>query len=166
MSCIAVIHSYRPQLCTHTPLSIFIAQVQKWRLPVRAECALSLASTSAGDLPGVACPAQQEQLLCPVPLPCACTADQQLQGCCTCWCRPAVWARCEEFGWLFCKVLDNRLWFYTFPATVSCICCCCKFGPGDSELCGFTQNWTWASAHSLSKKCSAVPLVIVFPLGL
>lgn len=28
------------------------------------------------------------------------------------------------------------------------------------------KNWTWASAHSLCKKCSAVPLVIVYLLGL
>lgn len=130
MSFIAVTHSYRPQLCTHTHTSELFSlhrissEGSQWEL--------SLASTSAGDPPEVVCPAQQEWLWCPVPPPSACTAAQQLHGCCTCWCRPAVQAHCEEFGWLFFKVLDNRLGYYTSPATVSRISCCCKFGPGDS----------------------------------
>lgn len=151
MSFIAITHSYGPQLCIHTPLSNFHCTVSEVKAPsgsqVCSECSEPVLGTRLGWL-ALPCPAQQ------------------LQGCCTCWCRPAVWTLCEEFGWVFCEVLDNRLWFYTSPATVSCISCCCKFGPGDSQLRGFTQNWTWVSAHSLHKKSSDLPLVIVFPLGL
>lgn len=123
--------------------AIFIVEVQKWRLPVRAKCALSLASTSAGNLPEMLCsaPAERRALVrCFHPtLSCSVTAAEYWYAC---WCGPVVQACCEEFGWLFCKAFDNRRWFYTSPATVSCICCCCKFGPSDSELYWFTKQWS------------------------
>lgn len=103
-----------------------------------------------------------------LPSPSACTVTQQLECWYTCWCGPAVQARCEGFGWLFCKAFDNSLWFYISFATVSCVCCCCKFGPSDCGLYWFTLN----NGLDLSfcpqpvQKSSALPLVIVFPLGL
>ena len=156
--------------CAHTHLwAIFIVQVQKWTSPSESWACSESCQHKCWK------PAR-DALLCPsrtqgsgaLPLPHACTVTQQLECWYACWCKPVVQAPCEEFGWLFCKAFDNRLWFYTSPATVSCICCCCKFGPSDCELYWFTRN----NGLDLSfcpqpvQKSSAVPLVIVFPLGL
>lgn len=72
--------------------------------------------------------------------PCACSVTQHLECWYTCWCGPVVQAHCEEFCWLFCKAFDKRLSFYTSPATVSCVCWCCKFGPSNCSLLIYTKQ--------------------------
>lgn len=52
---IAVTYSYRPQLCTHTPLTYFHCTDSEVKAPSESRvCSECLASLSAGDLP---CPA-------------------------------------------------------------------------------------------------------------
>lgn len=97
MSFIAVTHSYRPQLRTHTPLSYFHCTGSEVKAPresrVCSECCQHK-RPARGVLP---CPAG------PAAVPGASALcshhSSAAAGLTSCWCTPAVQARCEELGW-------------------------------------------------------------------
>lgn len=160
MSFIAVTRSYRPQLCTHTPLSYFHCTGWEVKAPSGSWVCSESCQHQETCLGWLAVPSRSGcRALCLHP-----ALAPQLSSC-RAGALVGADLQCEHLvGSLAdCSV---KCWTADCDLYLPCFCCCCKFSSGDSELCGFTQNWTWASAHSLCKKCSAVPLVIVFPLGL